>query len=68
MDIALISLALSHSQVQQKTSFSFMKMAMGNAEQQGEAIQKLMSTADEAAVQHAAQLHLGGNLDWKKYE
>jgi len=38
---------------------SVMKMAMGNAEQQCEAIQKLMCTIDVTAIQQAAQPHLG---------
>ncbi|MFD2679318.1 YjfB family protein [Bacillus seohaeanensis] len=65
MDIALMSMALSQGQVQQQASMSVMKMAMGNAEQQGEALQKLMGTADATAIQHAAQPHLGGNIDLK---
>ncbi len=63
MDIALMSMALSQGQVQQQASISVMKMAMGNAEQQGEAIQKVMSTTDATAIQHAAQPHLGGKID-----
>lgn len=65
MDIAFISMALSQSQVQQQASMSVMKMAMGIAEQQGEAIQKLISTTDVTAIQHAAQPNLGGNIDLK---
>jgi len=65
MDIALMSMALSQSQVQQQASMSVMKMAMGNAEQQGDALQKLMSTTDASAIQRAAQPHLGGNIDLK---
>lgn len=65
MDIALMSMALSQGQVQLQASMSVMKMAMGNAEQQGEAIQKLMSTTDVATIQHAAQPHLGENIDLK---
>jgi hypothetical protein len=65
MDIALMSMAISQGQVQQQASMSVMKMAMGNAEQQGEALQKLMSAADATAIQHAAQPHLGGNIDLK---
>ncbi len=60
-----MSMALSQGKAKQEASMSVMKMAMGNAEQQGEAIQKLISTADVAAVQHAAQPHLGGNIDLK---
>lgn len=65
MDIALMSMALSQGQVQQQASMSVMKMAMGDAKQQGDAIQKLLSTADPSAIQRAAQPHLGGNIDLK---
>ncbi|MHC0038705.1 YjfB family protein [Pseudoneobacillus sp. C159] len=65
MDIALMSITLSQGQVQKQASMSVMKMAMGNAEQQGEAIQKLMSTNEIVRIQHAAQPHLGGNIDLK---
>ncbi|MCL7746703.1 YjfB family protein [Halalkalibacter alkaliphilus] len=65
MDIALMSMALSQGQVQQQASLSVMKKAMGNAEQQGEALQKLMSSGDVQAIQQAAQPHLGGNIDLK---
>ncbi|RID84793.1 putative motility protein [Peribacillus asahii] len=65
MDIALMSMALSQGQIQQQASMSVMKVAMGNAEQQDEALQKLMSTTDATAIQHAVQPHLGGNIDLK---
>ncbi|TMN21410.1 putative motility protein [Lentibacillus cibarius] len=65
MDIALMSMVLNQSQVQQQASISVMKMAMGNAERQGEAVQKLLSTNNVAAIEHAAQPHLGGNIDMK---
>lgn len=65
MDIALLSMALSQGQVRQHASMSVMKKAMGNAEQQSEALQKLMSTADAGAIQHAAQPHLGSSIDLK---
>jgi len=42
-----------------------MKMAIGNAEQQGAALQELMGTTNVAAIQHAAEPHLGGNIDLK---
>jgi len=58
-------MALNQDQVQQQASMSVMKMAMGNAEQQGEALQKLMSTNGAATIQHAAQPHLGGSIDLK---
>ncbi|WNF36575.1 YjfB family protein [Bacillaceae bacterium IKA-2] len=65
MDIALLSMALSQGQVQQQASMSIMKKALGNSEQQSEALQKLMSTAGADAIQHAAQPHLGGSIDLK---
>ncbi|WP_079524730.1 YjfB family protein [Solibacillus isronensis] len=65
MGIALLSMALGQSHVQQQASMSVMKMAMRNAEQQGAAIQELMSTTNAAAIQQAAQPHLGGNIDLK---
>lgn len=58
-------MALSQGQIQQQASMSVMKMAMGNAQQQGEALQNLLSTTDATAIQHAAQPHLGGNIDLK---
>ena len=63
MDIALMSMALSQGKIQQQASVSVMKMAMGNATQQGEALQQLMGTSNPTAIQHAAQPHLGGNVD-----
>ncbi|MBO0961040.1 YjfB family protein [Neobacillus sp. MM2021_6] len=65
MDIALMSMVLSQGQVQQQASMSVMKMAMGNAEQKGEAIKKLLSTNDVTAILHAAQPQLGGSIDLK---
>ena len=65
MDIALMSMALSQGQIQQQASMSVMKMALGNAEGQGEAIRQLLSANDVTALQHAAQPHLGGNFDLK---
>ncbi len=63
MDIALMSMALNHSKVQQQASILVMKKAMGNVEQQGEALQKLISTVQ--AIQYASQPYLGGNIDLK---
>ncbi|MCM3760673.1 YjfB family protein [Alkalihalobacillus oceani] len=63
MDIALLSMAMNQGQIRQEASMAVMKKAMGNAEQQGEALQKLLSSADVAAIQHAAQPHLGGSID-----
>ncbi|MED1603086.1 YjfB family protein [Alkalihalophilus marmarensis] len=63
MDIALLSMALNQGQVPQQASMAVMKKAMGNAEQQGEAQQKLMHSADAKAIQQAAQPHLGSAID-----
>ena len=60
-----MSMTLSQGKVQQQASMSVMQMAMGNVEQQGEALQKLMSASDVVAIQHAAQPHLCGNIDLK---
>lgn len=65
MDIALLSMALSQGQVQQQASMSVMKQAIGSAEQQGNAFQKLLNSADTQSLQHAAQPHLGSNIDLK---
>ncbi|WP_100374038.1 YjfB family protein [Bacillus sp. FJAT-45037] len=65
MDIALLSMALNQGQVQQQASMAIMKKAMGTAEQQGDALQKIMSSADLSAIQHATQPHLGGSIDLK---
>ncbi|MGU3395348.1 YjfB family protein [Priestia sp. D51] len=65
MDIALTSMSLSQGKVQQQASLSVMKIAMGNAEQQGEAVKELISTSNVKALQQAAQPHLGGNIDLK---
>ncbi|MEO2223823.1 YjfB family protein [Priestia megaterium] len=66
MDIALMSMSLSQGKVQQQASLSVMKMAIGNAEQQGEAVQELISSANVKTLQQAAQPpHLGGSIDLK---
>ncbi|MFV2046302.1 YjfB family protein [Metabacillus sp. YM-086] len=65
MDIAIMSMALSQGQVQQQASMSVMKMAMGDGKQQGDALQKLMSTTDASVIQRVAQPQLGGNIDLK---
>ncbi|MGD6854739.1 YjfB family protein [Bacillus infantis] len=65
MDIALMSMVLRQGKVQQEGSLSVMKMAMGKAEQQGEALQELLNTNDVTVIQRAPQPHLGGNIDLK---
>ncbi|WP_419958135.1 putative motility protein [Psychrobacillus psychrotolerans] len=53
MDIALLSMVMSQQNV--------MQQAMGSTEQQGDTF----NTTDVAAIQQAAQPHLGGNIDLK---
>ncbi|CJG24909.1 Uncharacterised protein [Streptococcus pneumoniae] len=65
MDIALMSMSLCQGKVQQQASLSVMKIAMGNAKQQGEAVQELISSSNLKALQQASQPHLGGNIDLK---
>ncbi|MFC5466270.1 YjfB family protein [Lederbergia graminis] len=65
IDIANLSMALSHSQVKDQASILIMKKMMGNVQQQGAAIQELLSSSNVQAIQHAAQPHLGGTIDLK---
>lgn len=62
MDIALLSMVMSQSQVQEQASMSVLKQAMGTAEQQ---VGDLLETMDTTAMQQAAQPYLGGNIDIK---
>ncbi|WP_147535414.1 YjfB family protein [Bacillus marasmi] len=63
MDIAKMSIALSQGQVQQQASMSVMKMAMGNVEQQGDALQKLLGVSNVSNIQRIDQPNLGTNID-----
>jgi hypothetical protein len=65
MDVALLSMAMSQGNIQQQASLSVMKKAMDRAEGNGDFINKMMNGADVKALQHAAQPHLGGNIDLK---
>ncbi|MCM3246120.1 YjfB family protein [Cytobacillus oceanisediminis] len=65
MDIPLMSMVLSQGQVQQQASISVMKKAMDQAEGNAEFIHKMMSGSQIQALLHAAQPHLGGNIDIK---
>jgi hypothetical protein len=61
-------MALNQGKVQQQASIAIMKKSIGNAEQQGNALQKLLRTADAKAIQHAAEPHRGSNLVLAAYE
>ncbi|MYL47702.1 putative motility protein [Virgibacillus halodenitrificans] len=65
MDVALMSMALSQGKVQQQASLSVMRMAMGDAKQEGAAMRELLSTTDASIIQRVAQPHIGGNVDIK---
>ena len=65
MDIALLSMVLSQGQVQQQASMSVMKTALDQAQEGADGLTKMMASADVQALQHAAQPHLGGNIDLK---
>ncbi|MDR7000990.1 YjfB family protein [Neobacillus niacini] len=65
MDIPLMSMLMSQGQLQQQVFVCVMRMTIGNVEQQGEAIQNLIGSTNAAQIQHAAQPHLGGNIDLK---
>jgi len=65
MDIARMSMALSQSQVQQQASLSIMNKVMDTAQVNADFINQMMSSTDVKALQHAAQPHLGGNVDIK---
>lgn len=60
-----MSMSLSQGKVQQQASLSVMKIAMGNAKQQGEAVKELINSSNIKVFQQAAQPHLGRNIDLK---
>lgn len=65
MDIAKMSIYMSQGYVQQQASIALMKNTLDMAQQQGQAMQELIQSADLTGLQHAAQPHLGGNIDIK---
>lgn len=65
MDVALLSMAMSQSQIQQQVSISVLKQAMDQAEVNANFINSMIGEADVQALQHAAQPHLGGTIDIK---
>ncbi|KPB05645.1 YjfB family protein [Bacillus sp. CHD6a] len=65
MDIAMLSMALSQSQVQDQASISVMKKAIGNTEQQGEAIRTLLNSSNVSQAPQQIHPHLGRSVDVK---
>lgn len=65
MDIALLSMALSQSHVQQQTSIAVLKETMDQTQNDADGFMKMLSSADISAIKHVAQPHLGRNIDLK---
>ncbi|MGG3450568.1 YjfB family protein [Domibacillus aminovorans] len=65
MDIALMSMVLSQGNVQQQASLAVMNKVMDQAEGNAAFLNKMMGAVNVQALQHAAQPHLGGNIDLK---
>lgn len=62
MDIPALSVMLSQNKVQQQAATSVMKLAMGTASEQSEAVTALMQE-NTKAMELSVQPHLGANLD-----
>ena len=65
MDIARMSMVLSQSQIQQQVSLSLMKKTMEQTKENGDFVSQMLQGASIQSLQHAAQPHLGGNIDLK---
>ncbi|WP_017756419.1 YjfB family protein [Calidifontibacillus oryziterrae] len=65
MDIAIMSMSLSQSQLGQQVSLAVMKKAMNQAEVSADGLTKMLESANVSAIQRAAQPHLGGTIDLK---
>lgn len=63
LDIAGLSMALNQTQLKQQASVLVTKKTMEMMGQQGEALKTLLQSSNVSAIQHAAQPHLGGNID-----
>lgn len=62
MDIAGMSIAMSQAKVQQQASLSVMKSAMTTAEQDGEALIKMLNNSSTLQASHH---NLGTQIDVK---
>lgn len=65
MEIPSLSMAMSQLGVNQQASISMMQKTMEQAGQQGQALDKLMDSAEVQRTEHAMQPHLGGSIDVK---
>ena len=62
MDIAALSIALNQGKLQQQAGISVMKMAMGAATDQGDAITAMANDMSKA-MELSVQPYLGATLD-----
>ncbi|WP_416147253.1 YjfB family protein [Salipaludibacillus sp. HK11] len=65
MEIPSLSVAISQAGVNQQGSVSMMQKSLEQAGQQGQALDKLMESAEVQRTEHALQPHLGGSVDVK---
>ncbi|MCE7793192.1 YjfB family protein [Salipaludibacillus sp. CUR1] len=65
MEIPSLSIALSQAGVNQQASLSMMQKSIDQAGQQGQALEKLIDSAELQRMEHAMQPHLGGSIDTK---
>lgn len=63
MDIALVSMALSQSQVKQQASLSIMKKVMEQGEENVDFLRQMLSAADVKGLELSVSPHSGRNID-----
>ncbi|PYZ92801.1 hypothetical protein CR194_14200 [Salipaludibacillus keqinensis] len=63
MEIPSLSMAISQAGVNQQASIAMMQKSMDQASHQGQALEKLMDSAELKRTEHALQPHLGGSVD-----
>lgn len=61
MDIAALSMSMSHTKVKQESSIAIMKMAIDSAKVQAEALNKMLESNME--VLKSIDPYVGGNID-----
>lgn len=67
MDISALSTSLSNFKLSQQVGISLVSMGKDLMEQQGQSLQKLVSSTDSTTIVNevSAMPHLGGNVDIK---
>lgn len=61
MDIAALSMSMSHTKVKQESSIAIMKMAMDSAKVQAEAMNKMLEANME--ILESIDPYVGGKID-----